>query len=76
MKVKITQKGVYDKDNERVEVGKVLTIKGDKIPTYLVGKCVEVESAPAKKAPAKKAVVNPAQKPSGDESGGSGGSSE
>lgn len=63
MKVKITQNGVYDSKNERVEVGKVLTVKGDTIPSYLVGKCVEVENATAEQAPAKEPVVNPAQKP-------------
>lgn len=62
MKVKVTRRGVYDAKNERIEIGKVLTIKGDEVPGYLVGKCEVIEEAKAKKAPAKKAAVtNPAQ---------------
>lgn len=73
MKVKVTKKGVYDDKGKRVEVGKVLTIKGDEIPSNLVNKCVAVETAPAKKAaPKKEPVINPA-KPAATAGGSKGG---
>jgi hypothetical protein len=65
MKVKINQKGVFDANGKPVPVGKTLTVKGDKMPGYLVGKAVEVEAAP-KKEP----VVNPAKEPASNEGGG------
>lgn len=52
MKVKVTEKGVYDAKGERVPVGTVLSVKGDELPAYLVGKAV---------ADGAQAVTNPAK---------------
>lgn len=60
MKVEITERGVFDAKGKRIEVGAVLTVKGDEIPAYLVNKCRVVSpSKPVKAA----AVTNPAEKP-------------
>ncbi|AHD02942.1 hypothetical protein [Leisingera methylohalidivorans] len=56
MKVKITQKGVFDQKGERVEVGEVLTVKGGKMPPHLIGKAVELDAAPGE---GKVPVTNP-----------------
>lgn len=47
MRVKVTQKGVFDKDGNRVKVGKVLDIKADKMPSHLVGKSVDLDALQA-----------------------------
>ena len=65
MKFEITQKGVYDKSGKRIPVGKVLTLKGDKVPSHLVGKGRDLTPAAAKAVddqddePQKSAVTNP-----------------
>lgn len=38
MKLEITQKGAFGPDGEH-EVGETITVKGDKIPGYLISKC-------------------------------------
>jgi len=53
MKVTITESGVYDADGQRVPVGTEISVKGDAIPAWLVGKCQVV-------AVKKTAVTNPA----------------
>lgn len=55
MKVEITRRGVYDKKGKPIEVGKSITVEGDKMPAWLIGKAIEVG---AKK---KAAVTNPAE---------------
>lgn len=60
MKLKITEKGVYNADGEPIKVGQVMTIKGDEIPPNLTNKCAVVAVAPKKVA-----VTNPAEKPVG-----------
>lgn len=52
MKVKVTEKGVYDAKGERVPVGTMLNVKGDEMPAYLVGKAAAVDAEP---------VTNPAK---------------
>lgn len=49
MKVEITQRGAHGPEGEH-KVGETVTIKGDVIPAYLVGKCRPV---------GKVAVTNP-----------------
>jgi hypothetical protein len=56
MKVRISQAGVFNPKGERIPVGAELSIKGDTLPTYLVGKCIELEGG-------KTAVTNPAPNP-------------
>ena len=53
MKVTITETGVYDPKGERIPVGTEISVKGDAIPDWLVGKCQAV-------AVKKTAVTNPA----------------
>ena len=60
MKVRITQKGVFNPKGERVPVGAELNIKGDEVPTFLVGKCIVLTGG-------KTAVTNPAPNPELDE---------
>ncbi|MBA86128.1 MAG: hypothetical protein CML69_15555 [Rhodobacteraceae bacterium] len=62
MKFEITQKGVYDKSGKRVPVGKVLTLKGDEIPSNLVGKGRSLTPVVADDGEDKQAVINPAKK--------------
>lgn len=56
MKLKITQKGVFDAENEEMEVGKTITVKGSAIPGHLVGKAEPLEVGAQKK----QMIVNPA----------------
>lgn len=51
MKLKVTEKGV-SQDGKDIDVGEVLTIKGDVIPPSLVGKVAEVEGG-------RTAIINP-----------------
>lgn len=62
MKFEITQKGVYDKNGKRVPVGKVMTLKGDEIPSNLVGKGRSLTPMVADDGEEKQAVTNPAKK--------------
>jgi len=55
MKVKITEKGVYDQDGNRVPVGATVDVKGDTLPGYLANKGAVVEGG------RKTAVTNPAK---------------
>jgi hypothetical protein len=57
MKLEITEPSAFDKDGKELEVGSIITVKGDDVPGYLVGKCREVTVAGAK---GKTAVTNPA----------------
>lgn len=56
MKVKVTRKGLVNDKNEPIEVGKTLTIKGDKIPAHMVNKVERVGDVEEKEpdAPAEK----------------------
>lgn len=56
MKFQVTQKGVYDAKGEMIEIGRVIEVKGDAMPAYLVGKAVDVTDAKAITNPAKGAV--------------------
>lgn len=63
MKIKVTEKGVYDQKGKRVAVGTPFTVPGGVIPSWLVGKVVIIEGAPAKAQTipaAKTAITNPA----------------
>ncbi len=55
MKLEITEKGAHDEDGKEIPVGEEITVKGDAIPGFLVGKCRQIDKPKAKKA----AVVNP-----------------
>lgn len=44
MKMKVTQKGVYDAKGQRIDVGTIIDVKGDKVPGYLVGKSAPVDA--------------------------------
>ena len=54
MKVEITRRGVYDKKSKPIPVGKTITVEGDEMPAWLIGKAVEVGKRNA-------AVTNPAE---------------
>lgn len=43
MKMEVTRRGVYDAKGEKIEIGTVLTVKGDTVPGYLLNKAVEVK---------------------------------
>jgi len=43
MKLKVTQKGVFDAKGEEIEVGKTLTVDGDQVPAWLVNKAVPLD---------------------------------
>lgn len=49
MKLKITRRGVYDAECNQMEIGDTITVKGDEIPAYLVGKAEKVIGKPEKK---------------------------
>lgn len=53
MKVTITEAGVYDAKDQRIPVGTEISVNGDTIPAWLVGKCLAF-------AKVKTAVTNPA----------------
>lgn len=55
MKLKITQRGVFDAKGKEIEVGTVIDAKGDDVPRALINKC-EVVAGDAK---GRKAVTNP-----------------
>jgi hypothetical protein len=55
MRFEVTQKGVYDKDNNRVPVGAVIEHDGDTVPGYLKNKGRVLDDG------AKTAVTNPAK---------------
>lgn len=57
MKIEITQKGVFDGNGKEVEIGTVITVKGDTIPAWLVSKGRAVGGE------GKTAVTNPAKDP-------------
>lgn len=67
MKVKITQRGVYDKDNNELEVGSVLNLGSDvtDVPLFLKNKC-EVLGAKPKEAEAVTNVDPDADKAAAD----------
>ena len=51
MKVKITKAGVFTgagKDLKELEVGATMTVKGEKLPPFLVGKCAVIASEAGK----------------------------
>lgn len=53
MKLKITEKGVFDEESNEVEVGTTVDVDGDEIPSFLKGKVAVVEGGEAKaEAPA------------------------
>lgn len=54
MKVEITRRGVYDKKGKPIEIGKTITVEGDDMPAWLIGKAERVGRR-------KTAVVNPAE---------------
>lgn len=54
MKLKITEAGVYDAEGKRIPVGEEITVKGDSVPAWLVGKAVEIQTR-------KVLVTNPAK---------------
>lgn len=56
MRAEITQKGVYDAKGNPIAVGEEITVESDKMPSWLVGKAVEV-----KERKGKTAVTNPAK---------------
>jgi len=62
MKIKITEKGVYN-NGKRVAVDTVFDVPGGVIPSWLVGKVTIIEGAPAKAKAVpqgKTAITNPA----------------
>lgn len=61
MKLKITKPGYHDQDGKPVEVGTIVTIKGDGIPASLLNKCEVIGDESAGKEPAT------GQKPAGKE---------
>jgi hypothetical protein len=64
MKIKVTEKGVYDQKGKRVAVGTVFDVPGGVIPSWLVGKVAIIEGAPAKAQAVpegKTAITNPAK---------------
>ncbi|MDZ7906192.1 MAG: hypothetical protein U5N55_10765 [Cypionkella sp.] len=56
MKIKITEKGVYDNKGKAIEPGTVVEHKGDEIPAWLANKAVAMDTGRAGKS----AVTNPA----------------
>jgi len=56
MKFEITQKGVYDAKGNNIAVGEEVTVEGDTMPGWLVGKAVRI-----KERKGKTAVTNPAK---------------
>lgn len=57
MKIEIVEAGVFDGDGKEIAVGTVISIKGDDLPAWLVGKAHVVAASPAKGAAL---TVNPA----------------
>lgn len=43
MRLKITKPGYHDKDGNPVEVGAIITVKGDTIPAALVNKAEQLD---------------------------------
>lgn len=62
MKAEITEKGVFDGAGDEYAIGDTVEVKGDALPSALVGKA-RVVNAKSKKAD--KMVVNPADKKEG-----------
>ncbi|MGX1096522.1 hypothetical protein [Amorphus sp. MBR-141] len=56
MKMEVTRKGVFDAKGEKVPVGTMIDVPGDKVPGYLVNKAVAVKGG-------KTAITNPAENP-------------
>lgn len=52
MRLKITKPGYHDKDGQPVEVGTIITVKGDDVPSALVNKCEIVADDVKGKEPA------------------------
>lgn len=52
MKLRITHPGYHDKDGKPVEVGEIITVKGDDIPASLLNKAEVVAEDPKGKEPA------------------------
>lgn len=50
MKIKITRKGVHDKDGKPVAIGTEIDIKGDSLPASFVNKCEILTEKKAEKA--------------------------
>lgn len=59
MKLKITKPGYHDLQGKPVEVGTIITVDGDKVPTALLNKCEVIAGDTAGKEP----VTNPASAP-------------
>lgn len=55
MKVEITEKGVYDAKGKPIAVGTEITVKGDILPGFLIGKCRVI----GEKAAKAQAITNP-----------------
>lgn len=53
MKAQVTERGVYDQKGVAIEVGTVINVEGDELPTYLKNKAVPVTKV------ARVAVINP-----------------
>lgn len=51
MKLEITEKGVHGEDGKELEVGSEVTVKGNEVPGWLVGKSKPIDKTVA--------VVNP-----------------
>jgi hypothetical protein len=64
MKVKITETGVFDGEGEELEVGEIVSVDGDEMPGWLIGKASVLDEVPAEAAVkvkrGKTAVTNPA----------------
>lgn len=64
MKVKITETGVFDGEGEELEVGEIVSVEGDEMPGWLIGKASALDEVPAdtavKAKRGKTAVTNPA----------------
>ena len=63
MRLKITKSGYHDKDDQPVEVGTIITVKGDDVPAALVNKCEIIADDAKGKEPAT------GQKPADDAKG-------
>lgn len=60
MKVEITEKGVYDKDGNPIEIGTEIEVKGGSVPAWLINKAKAIKVKAAKDE-GDTAVTNPAK---------------
>lgn len=61
MKLKVTNRGVYDAGGQMVDIGTILDVDSETIPAYLVNKAEIVEGSEIKGKRGKQPVTNPAR---------------